>query len=307
MLRDGEQYRLIHGDCIEEMVKMPAACMDMSVYSPPFPQMFSYSDKPQDIGNSEELQGEAKCHLSFFFKQIKRILKPGRVMVVHVMQIPGLARNNEAGIFDFRGLCIRLGLRAGFSYEYDWLVRKNPQAQAVRTKSHSLLFVTLEKDRAQSRGCLGDYLIKFKAPGENKVPIDSKEISRNEWIQWAEPCWSVRETHTLNVRGTKGENDVKHIAPLQLDVIERLIKLYSNPGEIVFDPFTGIGSTPYMAIKLGRRAVGTELKDEYYETALHNMDKATFETEEQKPVLFELAEEIERLDADFFEPVEESV
>ncbi len=275
MLENGEQFSIHHGDCIPHMAEMDEASVDFCAFSPPFPSLFSYTSSHADIGNSEDLRGEAKLHLSFFFRQLKRVMKPGRIIVVHVMQIPGLSRNGQPGTFDFRGLIIRLAQRAGLIYQYDWIVRKNPQAQAIRTHSHKLLFVTLERDRAISCGAFGDYLIKFIVPGENKTPIDSTEISRENWIDWAECCWSdIKETDTLNVREGRGENDTKHICPLQLGVIDRLVRLYSNPGDIVFSPFAGIGSEGYMALKLGRRFYGCELKNEYHAAAIKNCQRA---------------------------------
>jgi len=270
------EYHVHHGDCITHMSTLPRACVDMSVFSPPFPALYSYTSSPADIGNSENLEHEAKLHLAFFYQQLARIVKPGRVIVVHVMQIPRMKRSGGVGMFDFRGLNIRIGERAGLVYEYDWLVRKNPQAQAIRTKSRELQFSGLESDRAKTRGTLGDYLIKFRAPGENAVPIDSEnQVSRNNWIDWAECCWSdIRETDTLNVREGRTEDDVKHICPLQLGVIERIVKLFSNPDEIVFSPFAGIGSEGYVSLLHGRRFYGCELKDEYHATAIKNLDRA---------------------------------
>ncbi len=274
-LSDGEHWRIHEGDCIPHMLdEMPPHSVDCAVFSPPFPSMFAYTSEACDIGNSEDIRGEAKLHLSYFYRGLARVLKPGRVAVVHVMQIPGLARNGEIGTYDFRGLNIRLAQRAGLTYQFDWLVAKNPQAQAIRTHSHKLLFVTLERDRAISCGAFGDYLIKFIAPGENKVPIDSPGISRNDWISWAESCWDwheIRETDTLNTAEGKGENDTKHICPLQLGVIDRLVRLYSNPGEIVFSPFTGIGSEGFVSLKRDRRFYGCEIKPEYIAAARKNL------------------------------------
>lgn len=273
----GELWKVHHGDCIEHMAEMPAASVDMSVFSPPFPSLFSYTSEACDAGNCDNLDGDAKLHFGFFFRQFARVLKPGRVVVVHCMQIPALARNGEVSTYDFRGLLIRLAKRAGLVYDTDWPVTKNPQAQAIRTHSHKLLFVTLERDRSVSCPAFQDYLIKFRAPGENETPIDASEITRNEWIQWAEGVWdwqTIRETDTLNTLAAKGENDTRHICPLQLGVIHRLVKLYTNPNEIVFSPFAGIGSEGYEAIKLGRRFYGCELKDEYYAECCRNLAKA---------------------------------
>jgi len=273
---NGGKWFVHHGDCIEHMANMPEACVDMSVFSPPFPALYAYTDSVHDIGNSEDMRGDAKLHLSFFYRQLARIVKPGRVVMVHVMQIPRLKRSGEVGLHDFRGMNIKLAERSGLIYEYDWGVRKNPQAQAIRTRSRELQFVGLESDRAKTRGCLPDYLIKFRAPGENATPINAKnQVSRNDWIKWAESSWDdIRETNTLNVSEGRGEEDTKHICPLQLEVIERLVKLFSNPGEIVFSPFAGIGSEGYEALRLGRRFYGCELKAEYHAAACRNLARA---------------------------------
>ena len=279
LLPDDQKFAVHHGDCITHMLEeMPPASVDFAVFSPPFPSLFAYTSKPEDLGNSNDLRGEAKVHLRYFYRGLARVLKPGRIAVVHVMQIPGLARNGEKGTFDYRGLNIRLGERAGLTYQYDWLYTKNPQAQAIRTHSHKLLFVTLERDRSITCGAMGDYLIKFIAAGDNGVPIDApNEITREEWIDWAEGAWTwhdLRETDTLNTAAAKSEEDTKHICPLQLPVIDRLVRLYSNPGEVVFSPFTGIGSEGYVSLQRGRRFYGCELKPEYHAQALRNLAKA---------------------------------
>lgn len=279
LLKDDQDYSVFHGDCITHMADMPDESVDFSIFSPPFPSLYAYTSEACDIGNSENLKHEAKLHLSFFYRQLARVVKPGRVICVHVMQIPRMKRTGEVGLFDFRGLNIKLGERAGLVYEYDQLIRKNPQAQAIRTKSRELQFAGLESDRAKQRGALGDYVVKFRVPGENQKRINEKgQVSRNQWIDWAECCWmDIKETDTLNVSEGRGENDTKHICPLQLPVVDRYVRLYSDPGEIVFSPFTGIGSEGYMALKLGRRFYGCEIKDEYYATAIKNLVKATLE------------------------------
>ena len=270
----GNGWGIHHGDCIPHMMEeMESKSVDMSVFSPPFPSLYAYTSSPADIGNTDTMAGEAKVHLSFFYNGLARVLRPGRVACVHVCQIPRMKRSGEVGLCDFRGINIKIGERAGLIYEYDWCIRKNPQAQAIRTRSRELQFAGLESDRAKQRGTIADYIIKFRAPGENAVPIvGHNQVSRNQWIDWAEAAWmDIRETNTLNVKAGKGEDDTKHICPLQLDVIERCIRLYSNPGELVFSPFTGIGSEGYMSIKLGRRFYGCELKDEYIAAARNNI------------------------------------
>jgi len=274
IMNSNQEWEIYHGDCIPHMMEeMEPQSVDMSVFSPPFPSLYAYTSSPADIGNTDTMAGEAKVHLSFFYNGLARVLKPGRVACVHVCQIPRMKRSGEVGLCDFRGINIKIGERAGLIYEYDWCIRKNPQAQAIRTRSRELQFAGLESDRAKQRGTIADYIIKFRAPGENAVPVvGHNQVSRNQWIDWAEAAWmDIRETNTLNVKAGKGEDDTKHICPLQLDVIDRCIRLYSNPGELVFSPFTGIGSEGYMSIKLGRRFYGCELKNEYIAAARNNI------------------------------------
>lgn len=291
LLDSDREYAIHHGDCIPHMAEdMPAQSVDLAVFSPPFPSLYAYTSEAADIGNSEDLRGEAKLHLSFFYRSLLRVLKPGRVAIVHVMQIPRMKRSGEVGLHDFRGMNIRCGERAGLIYEADIPITKNPQAQAIRTKSRELQFVGLERDRAKSRPALNDYLIKFRAPGDNAVPVNSPgEVSRNEWIDWAEGVWTwheIRDTDTLNVAEGRDTDDTKHICPLQLGVIRRIVRLYSNPGELVFSPFGGIGSELYIALRLERRAYGCELKDSYYSTAIRNCDRAIAERDADTGSLF---------------------
>ena len=297
----GADYEIHHGDCIPHMLEyMAESSVDMAVFSPPFPSLYAYTDSESDIGNVDGMSGEASVHLSFLFAGLARVLKPGRVAVVHVCQIPRMKRSGGEGLCDFRGINIRLGERAGLVYEYDWSVRKNPQAQAIRTRSRELQFAGLESDRSKQRGTLQDYLIKFRKPGENAVPINAKnQVSRNDWIAWAEGCWDdIIETDTLNTAAAKSDDDTRHICPLQLEVIRRCVLLYSNPGEIVFSPFTGIGSEGFMSVggtspKTGKRVAdsrrfyGCELKPEYYAQARKNIDRAiATRTEHEQSSLF---------------------
>lgn len=276
ILLGDKRWDIHFGDCIPHMWEaMPAESVDMSVFSPPFPSLYAYTSDPADIGNTAVMDHEAKLHLSWFFKGLRRVVKPGRVVICHVAQIPRMKRSGAVGLFDFRGLCIRLGERAGLVFEYDWMVRKNPQSQAIRTRARELQFAGLESDRAKQRGSLPDYLLKFRAPGDNENAITEDKVSRNDWINWAEPAWfDIKETDTLNVSEGRGEDDTKHICPLQLTVIRRCIRLFSQPGEVVFSPFTGIGSEGYEAVKLERRFYGCELKPEYYEAAKRNLRRA---------------------------------
>lgn len=297
----GLEYDVVDGDCIPTMAGMPPACVDLAVFSPPFPTLYAYTSEQSDIGNSEG-GAEMKLHLSFFFKQLRRVLKPGRVAICHCMQIPRLKRAGGQGLFDFRGAIIRIAERAGLVYCYDWALRKNPQSQALRTRSRELQFAGLESDRARSRGALLDYLIKFVAPGENAQPVEATgEVSRSEWIDWAEGCWrDIGETDTLNVDGTKGPEDTKHICPLQLGVYERCIRLFSDPGEIVLDPFAGIGSCGFTClggesaitkrrILEPRRHIGIELKPTWRGTAIANCERAIRQRVARQRTLFDFA------------------
>jgi DNA modification methylase len=300
-LFNDKQWDIHHGDCIPHMMRdMPESSIDFSVFSPPFPSIYAYTDSVSDIGNVDAMGMEAKVHLQFFAKALLRVIKPGRAVVIHVAQIPRMKRSGGVGLCDFRGTMIRIAERAGFVYEYDWMVRKNPQAQAIRTRSRELQFSGLENDRAGQRGTLQDYLIKFRKPGENAKKINAKgQVSRNEWIDWAEGCWSdIQETDTLNTKAAKSEDDTKHICPLQLEVIRRCVLLFSDPGEIVFSPFTGIGSEGYVsiggrsektrkAIADPRRFYGCELKSEYYAQAKKNLASVSGQVESGvQPLLF---------------------
>lgn len=300
LLNNDEQFHVHHGDCIPHMLEaMPESSVDFAVFSPPFPSLYAYSASESDVGNVDSMGGEAAVHLSFMFHGLARVLKPGRAAVVHVCQIPRMKRSGGVGLCDFRGINIRLGERAGLTYEYEWMVRKNPQAQAIRTRARELQFSGLESDRAKQRGTLQDYLIKFRKPGDNVTPIDApNEVSRNDWIDWAEGYWGdISETDTLNTKAAKSGDDTRHICPLQLEVIRRCVLLYSNPGEIVFSPFAGIGSEGYVAlggrspksgkrIENARRFYGCELKPEYFEQANKNINVAMSHEESDQLALF---------------------
>jgi DNA modification methylase len=281
-----DRYSLFHGDCIPHMyTDMTPQSVDCAITSVPFPSVYAYTDLEQDLGNSES-ESDMWIHFNFFFRGMLRVMKPGRIFACHCMNLPPLGRRKDT--YDFRGLLIRIAKRAGFLYDNDWLVWKNPQVEAIRSHAHGLLFVTLERDRAKSRAAMSDYVIKFIAPSENQVPINSPGITREEWIDWAAGCWhGIRQTRTLNTKEGKDVKDSRHVCPLQLDTINRLIRLFSNPDELIFDPFSGIGSTGYEAIKLDRRFYGCELKDSYYATALKNLQRATEQHEIAESSLFD--------------------
>jgi DNA modification methylase len=197
---------------------------------------------------------------------------------VHVQQLTtSKATHGVIGMWDFRGDVIRAHQQAGWVFYGEVTVNKDPQAQAIRTKAHTLMFQTLERDSASNRPALADYLLVFKKPGDNAVAV-KPDVSRDEWIEWAQPVWwNIRESDTLNYQTAREEQDERHICPLQLPFIERCVRLWTNPGETVLSPFAGIGSEGYVSIKHGRRFIGCELKPSYWNSAVKNLQRADYE------------------------------
>ena len=279
---EGSDYTVYKGDCVERLKEVADESVDFSVFSPPFQSLFTYSASDRDMGNSLS-QSQFFEHYQFFLVELHRVFKPGRIVACHVAQVAAtLAHDGFIGIHDFRGRVIENFTNAGFHYYGDVTVDKNPQAQAIRTHSKGLLFAQLKKDASWLRPGLADYILIFRKPGENEVPIHP-DISNEDWIQWAHPVWyDIRETNTLNAVVARENNDERHICPLQLGLIERCIRLWSNPGETVLSPFMGIGSEGYEAILLGRKFVGVELKDSYYRTAIKNLEAAHAKVNQQR-------------------------
>lgn len=271
----GTSYSLYHGDSAEVMRALPDNSLDLSVTSIPFSSLYTYSPSERDLGNSRNQ--EFWQHMSFITKEWLRATKPGRNICVHVQQISTtLSTNGVIGIRDFRGETIRHYQDAGFIFHGEVTIDKDPQAQAIRTHSKSLLFVQLHKDSSWMRPAFADYILIFRKPGDNQVPV-TPDISNEEWIEWARPIWyGIRESDTLNVSEGRSQNDERHICPLQLGTIERCIRLWSNRDETVFDPFSGLGSVAYQAVKNGRKGIGIELNPNYYKVSVKNLEKATF-------------------------------
>lgn len=273
--RHGSAWSLYNGDSADVLRGLPERSIDFSLYSPPFQSLFTYSASERDLGNSHD-PAVFWEHFGFISPELLRATKPGRIMAVHVAQLVATkAHHSEIALIDFRGDTIRHFREAGWIHHGEIAIQKNPQAQAVRTKSKSLLFVQLEKDRSWLRPGLCDFILLFRAPGENRVPINQDSPSREDWISWAHPVWfDIRESDTLNAAVARENDDERHICPLQLGVIERCIRLYTNPGEVVLSPFAGIGSEGHEAVRLGRRFVGVELKPSYFLTAARNLARA---------------------------------
>lgn len=281
----GEHWRLMLGDSCERLAELPDESVDLSVYSPPFASLFVYSPSERDLGNSAS-RAEFLHHYGFIIRENLRLTKPGRICCVHVQQLTTTkATHGYTGLTDFRGDVIRAYLDNGWHFHGEVTVNKDPQAQAIRTKAHALTFATKNRDSSGTRPALADYLLIFRKPGDNVVPIKN-DVSNDEWIEWAQPVWwDIKETNTLNVRVARDEADERHICPLQLDFIERCVRLWSNPGETVLSPFAGIGSELYVAVKCGREAIGCELKPSYWQTAVDNL--TGLEVELSHPALFE--------------------
>jgi DNA modification methylase len=286
----GDGWRMLLGDCVERLGEVEDESVGLSVFSPPFPTMYVYTDQARDMGNVRDVR-EMIAHYEFLLPELMRVLMPGRTVAVHLAQaqsrkVDGL----EIGLIDFRGETIAAMTRAGFTFYGEVTIDKNPQVKAVRTKDRGLLFKSLAEDSANMRMAQADYLLQFRKPGENPHPIragisekyDNKHgwITPEEWIEWAAPVWyrasehypgGIRETDVLNVSAARDEKDERHLCPLQLGVIERAVKLWSAPGEMVLSPFAGVGSEGFRALQLGRRFTGVELKRSYFDTACRNL------------------------------------
>lgn len=283
----GDSWRIMLGDSAERLKEIPGHSVDLSVFSPPFQNLYTYSNSERDLGNCKD-PAQFWQHFSFISRELLRVMKPGRIVCCHVQQIATQkAKDGEIGLFDFRGDTIRHFREQGFIYHGEVCIDKDPQAQAIRTKSKALLFTQFHKDSSWSRPALADYILLFRAPGDNAVPI-KPDVTNNEWIEYARPIWfGIKESDTLNVVEARSEEDERHICPLQLGTIERCIRLWSNQGDTVLDPFNGIGSTGYEAILTGRKYIGVELNPVYFQVAVKNLQKAESETKQDD--LFSLA------------------
>lgn len=294
-----DNFSIYHGDSCEVIKAIPTESVHLIVTSPPFPNMYVYNDSARDIGNNKSRE-DLLYHFGFLVEELNRVLKEGRECCIHLTQMPLFkGKDNMVGLMDFRGDVIRLFQEKDFIYFGEVCIDKNPQLKAIRTKEMSLLFKTLSQDSSNSRMAMADYVLFFKKKGENEIPIkaginkkynkDEGWITQEEWIRWARPVWyasdwnpnkgtidqedAINETDVLNVALGRDTDDEKHLAPLQLGVIKRLVKLKTNPGEIVLDPFNGIGSTGYQSILLNRKYIGIELKKSYYNATIKFMNQ----------------------------------
>jgi DNA modification methylase len=294
--RRGSGWTLHLGDSVEVASEIEDETVGLTVFSPPFPGMYAYTNSPHDMGNVRD-QAEMIEQYRFLVPELLRVTMPGRSCAVHLCQgVAFKGVDGYTGIKDFRGDVIDVMEDCGWIYYGEVCIDKDPQVKAIRTKDRGLLFKTLATDSAHMHMALADYVLQFRKPGDNPEPIragisqkyknEHGWISQEEWIEWAAPVWyragegypgGIRETDVLNVRSARESDDERHLAPLQLGVIERAVKLWSNPGDLVFSPFAGIGSEGVGALRIGRRFVGIELKRSYFETACRNLERAAGE------------------------------
>jgi DNA modification methylase len=285
-----EKWSLYRGDTFEVVKGIPENSIGLSVFSPPFPGMYTYSNSARDMGNTKNIE-ENITQFKYLMPEMLRITKPGRSCAIHLCQ--SVAFKNQdgyIGIKDFRGRVIQAMENNGWIYYGEVCIDKCPQLKAIRTKDQGLLFKSLATDSSRMHMALADYLLQFRKPGDNTEPIKAGIsekyksldgwITAEEWIEWAAPVWyrktpnypgGIKETDVLQYRHAKDAKDEKHLCPLQLGVIERAVKLWSNPGDIVYSPFAGIGSEGWVALKLKRLFVGCELKESYYDVAVNNL------------------------------------
>lgn len=269
-----DDYTLMLGDSCERLKEVADNSVDLSIFSPPFASLYTYSPTERDLGNSRN-RDQFFEHFRYIIDELMRVVKPGRNICVHVSQIPlTLVNDGVIGIHDFRGDVIWAFVERGWIYHSDVTIDKNPQTASIRSHAKGLAFQQLEKDTSEMRSTFADYVLVFKKPGKNLVPV-KQQLTREEWILWASAIWyDINQTDTLNVAEAREAKDERHVCPLQLGLIERLLRLYSNPGETIFDPFTGIGSTGFMAMQHRRKFLGCELKPSYFRTAHKNLERA---------------------------------
>lgn len=273
---------LINGDCIEQIANVQDESVGLIVFSPPFADLYTYSDDFRDMGNSKNYN-EFKEHFGYLVPELYRVLKQGRNVAVHCMDLP-IQKGKEGviGLRDFSGLILQLFADAGFIYHSRVTIWKNPVVEMQRTKALGLLHKQVKKDSTMSRVGIPDYVLIFRKDGERSDPVHSN-ISVDTWQKWASPVWmDIDYGDTLNAADGRDDKDEKHICPLQLPTIERLIGLYSNEGDTVLTPFMGIGSEVYQSIKMNRKAIGIELKQSYYETAVNNIKDITESKNQQE-------------------------
>ena len=272
-----KKYSLYNGDSCEIIKNIPDNSVHYSIFSPPFADLYVYSNSERDMGNCKT-KSEFYEHFKYLIKDLYRVLMPGRLLSFHCMNLPtSKQRDGFIGINDFRGDLIRLFQECGFIYHSEVVIWKDPVIAMQRTKALGLLHKQIKKDSAMCRQGIPDYLVTMRKPGENpeRVEHTNDSFPVDIWQQYASPVWhDINPSDTLQKTSAREEKDEKHICPLQLDVIRRAINLWTNPNDIVLTPFLGIGSEVYQALKMGRRGIGIELKESYFNQAVKNCELA---------------------------------
>jgi DNA modification methylase len=266
-----DNFWVMRGDCVQRSKEIPDKEAGLIIFSPPFAELYTYSAHVEDMGNSKNYDEFAK-HFQYLIPELKRILQPGRIVAVHCMDLP-IQKGKEGyiGLRDFSGMLIKWFQKSGFIYHARTTIWKDPVVEMQRTKALGLLHKQVKKDSVMSRVGNPDYILFFRNEGENEVPIKNTEIPVTLWQKIASPVWyDINYSRTLNYRAGKTNEDEKHICPLQLDTIERVILLYSNEGDVIFSPFGGIGSEGYQALKMNRKSISIELKESYFELNKRN-------------------------------------
>jgi len=270
----GENWTMHLGDCVEVLAKFPTESIDYSIFSPPFASLYTYSALPNDMGNCRT-HGEFYQHFSYLTKELFRVMRPGRNLSFHCMNLPiSKERDGYIGVADFRGDMIRIFQEAGFIYHSEVCIWKDPVIAMQRTKALGLLHKQLKKDSCMSRQGIADYLVTMRMPGENPRPVShtNESFPVKVWQQYASPIWTdIDPSDTLQRASAREHDDERHICPLQLEVIRRGIRLWSNPNDEVLSPFAGIGSEGFVSIQEGRRFIGIELKESYFAQAVSNL------------------------------------
>lgn len=273
----GRMFHAYNGDCCQVTPQLPAESIGFSIYSPPFQNIFVYSDSEADLGNCAS-DAEFNEHYRFLIREILRLTKPGRLTAVHCSDLPSSKwKDGVIGLKDFPGDIVRLHQEEGWIFHSRICVWRDPVVEMTRTKALGLLYKQLKKDSTRSRMGMADYVLVFRKPGDNAEPVEQRpeNFPVSQWQQWASPVWmDINQTNTLNVRMAKDGADEKHLCPLQLDLIERALTMWSNPGDVVLSPFMGIGSEGFGALKLGRKFIGIELKPSYFKHAIGYLSEA---------------------------------
>lgn len=283
----GNSFVAYHGDCIPILGGLPSDSIHFSIFSPPYLSLYVYSSSDRDIGNART-DAEFWAHFGLVIPELLRVIMPGRIVAVDCMNVPAMKqRDGFIGLKDFRGDLIREFVGAGFIFHSEHCLWKDPLLEATRTKALGLMHQQLCKDSSMSRAGIPQYLLAFRKPGKNPAPIAHSKglewfvgedpptngnLSHERWRRYASPVWTdIDFTRTLNRKGARENDDERHVCPMALDITDRALHLWSNPGETVLSPFMGIGSEGYCAIKAGRKFVGAELKASYFDQAVANL------------------------------------